>query len=126
MYTTEASDSAPSQVVDEIDNILLDPEMDYVNDKYQHGFNIAAGKWYAAVYDGMWYLGTVDNIDMGDNEAYMTFLKTKNVNNPKSIMFQWPTNPDEVWIDFKNIICECSEPMLTGRSARILCLEISE
>lgn len=83
----------------------IDPKETYHVDDY-----------VAASYLGHWYIGKIMNCDDEDNTFEITFLQKR------KRMFQWPTRPDEIWVNYEDILCKVSTPLASGKSKRMLVL----
>ncbi|WAR17258.1 hypothetical protein MAR_031852 [Mya arenaria] len=75
-----------------------------------------AGDYVAASYLNRWYIGEIMNCDDEDNTYEITFLEKRKK------MFQWPTRPDEIWVNYDDILCKVSTPVASGKSKRMLVL----
>ena len=80
----------------------IDPKETYHVDDY-----------VAASYLGHWYICKIMNCDDEDNTFEITFLQKR------KRMFQWPTRPDEIWVNYEDILCKV---LASGKSKRMLVL----
>lgn len=76
---------------------------------------IQSGDWIAAVYDNNWYVGKVMTVDSKSRDAKVSFIEKTSA---RTISFKWPSTPDEIWVEFDNILGVIQEPSSRGRSNR--------
>jgi len=67
----------------------------------------------AALYDKDWFIGKVTDIDDTDNEVEVSFMQKK------KNLYQWPRNPDVIWIEKDDVLCTVNAPTETGKSKRM-------
>jgi len=72
------------------------------------------GGYVAAVYDEQWYIGVVTETD--ESEAHIKFMSRAG---KVEGSFKWPTPPDEIWLQFNDIITEIPPPVPSGKSRRV-------
>ncbi|XP_048256959.1 uncharacterized protein LOC125382708 [Haliotis rufescens] len=72
-------------------------------------------KFLAAIYDGNWFIGKVLEVDIDDGDTKKTFMeKTQD----KGKTYKWPSRPDEIWIEFDDVLCFIDEPVAIGKTRR--------
>ena len=71
----------------------------------------------AAVYDGQWYISRVEKVDNSDRDAYISFMK-KARGSSSTANNKWPHPPDEIWMNFNQIIRKINTPEPVGKSGR--------
>ena len=76
---------------------------------------IQSGDWIAAVYENNWYVGKVMTVDSKSRDAKVSFMEKTSA---RTISFKWPSTPDEIWVEFDNILGVIQEPSSRGRSNR--------
>jgi hypothetical protein len=76
--------------------------------------------YIAALYLGRWYIGKIITVDEEDSTFEVTFLQQK------KRMFQWPSRPDVIWVDYSDILCKVSTPVTSGKSKRMLLITDSD
>lgn len=67
----------------------------------------------AALYtdnDGeiQWYIWKIKETDQNDKEVYITFMTTSEIKG--KMTFRWPLTPDEIWVEYKEILCRIDAP----------------
>jgi hypothetical protein len=73
---------------------------------------IENGSYVAAIYDGKWYVGRVEDVDNVERECEINFMiKTKN-------MFKWPERPDQIWVKQSSILCNLHPLVPSGKTCR--------
>ena len=75
--------------------------------------DVSVGRYVAARYDSKVYVGKIVDYDEEDNEIEISFMQ-----NIRKLL-QWPTHEDKLWLEKGQIICNISEPIPTGKSARM-------
>ena len=66
-----------------------------------------------ARYDGMPYVGKVEEIDRHDGDCRISFMEKA-----KSC-YRWPKREDVLWVKVNNIISVIKDPQETGKSKRL-------
>ena len=75
------------------------------------------GRYLAATYERNWYVGKVLEVDVDDGDTKVTFMeKSRSKVNPDT--YKWPTPPDEIWINFDDVLCFIKDPVAIGKSKR--------
>ncbi|XP_048245740.1 uncharacterized protein LOC124116006 [Haliotis rufescens] len=86
------------------------------------GLEALVGRFLAAIYDGNWFIGKVLEVDIDDGDTKITFMeKTQD----KGKTYKWPSRPDEIWIEFDDVLCFIDEPVAIGKTRRQYNLRIS-
>ena len=62
--------------------------------------SIAINEFVAVVYDDQWWLGTVQEVSVENNDANVSFLHPAG---PRT-SFHWASTPDVCWIKYTNIL----------------------
>lgn len=115
---SDKKDTTDDSVAIVHNTVTTDPSASDVETLTQSGLlrDVQIGDYVAAVYEGDWYIGKVQQIDEVDNEIEVKFMKKKSDD-----IFQWPKDDDEdvLWIAPKKFICKVKEPIPAGKSERM-------
>ena len=68
-------------------------------------------------YDNKVYIGKVVETDLLDKDARITFMERTRGKGTVPLL-KWPSKPDEIWVDFDNIICLIEDALPYGRTRR--------
>ena len=90
------------------------------NTHVQETVDLSLGNFVAAKYEGQVYIGKIIDFDEEDNEIEISFMQ--NVRR----LLQWPKTEDKLWLEKSEIVCNVSEPLPTGKSARMFKLTESD
>ena len=76
----------------------------------------------AALYtdnDGeiQWYIWKIKETDQNDKEVYITFMTTSEIKG--KMTFRWPSTPDEIWVEYKEVLCRIDAPELRGSRRQV-------
>lgn len=79
--------------------------------------SFAVGSFVACAYSGHWYIGQITDIDEEDKELEVNFMeRSKN-------LYRWPNRKDQIWVPYSDVLCEISQPIPSGKSARNFILD---
>ena len=76
----------------------------------------------AALYtdnDGeiQWYIGKIKKTDQNDKEVYITFMTTSEIKG--KMTSRWPSTPDEMWVEYKDVLYYIDAPELRGTRRQV-------
>ncbi|XP_060579551.1 uncharacterized protein LOC132736439 [Ruditapes philippinarum] len=81
---------------------------------------IIVDDFVAVMYDGMVYIGKVQEIDSEDGEYKISFIeKVKE-------LYRWPRAEDILWVTHSDIIGKIDEPQQTGKSKRLFRITVED
>lgn len=79
--------------------------------------SFAVGSFVACAYSGHWYIGQITDFDEEDKELEVNFMeRSKN-------LYRWPNRIDQIWVSYSDVLCEISQPIPSGKSARNFILD---
>ena len=68
-------------------------------------------------YDNKVYIGKVVETDLVDKDARITIMERTRGKGTVPLL-KWPSKPDEIWVDFDNIICSIEDLLPYGKTRR--------
>jgi hypothetical protein len=76
----------------------------------------------AALYtdnDGeiQWHIGKIKETDQNDKEVYITFMTTSAIK--RKMTSRWPSTPDEMWVEYKDVLYHIDAPELRGTRRQV-------
>ena len=73
------------------------------------------GDFVVARYDSKWYIGKILELDPEDGDAHIRFFTKRD----KTRSFKWPSKPDELWIEYPDILMKIDAPMQKGKNRAV-------
>ena len=76
----------------------------------QQPFSFTPGQYVAAVYDRVWYLGSVIDVSHENEDVLINFMRARN---PGTTIhsFIWPPRRDECWVPFEHVLRNVKQPL---------------
>ena len=106
-------EETPKRDREELPNMERENIANIENEEFSH--SIHTGDWVKAMYDSVWYLGTV--LEIAEDECLISFMTTHERGTKRT--FQWPSSADTVWIPLDPATIQAiSAPEPIGRSKR--------
>ena len=119
MQETETSADVPPEEQQDQEEEQRQPEQDKTSDVNNENSNanvrfedLTQGKFVACVYCNDWYVGQIEDSDEGEREIQVNFMERTKT------LYRWPSRRDMIWVLYKDVLCEISEPQPTAKSKR--------
>ena len=78
------------------------------------------GKYVACMYQAVWYIGIIEEIDTEEKEVHVRFMEHTRK------LLRWPSREDKLWVNISDVICFVKEPVPSGKSKRNYSLDTED